>query len=296
MKESTHKMIKIGTRTSPLALAQAQEVAACLGVAYEIIGIKTSGDRFAEQALSEIGGKALFTKELEEALIEKTIDIAVHSLKDVPAIMPPQLVIEAVLPREDPRDALICTTAQNIAGLPYGAVFGTSSPRRAAQILHLRPDLRVVSLRGNVQTRIQKIAAGEAAATMLAQAGLNRLQLANIPATIIPLTECLPAVGQGAIGIECRDDDYKIRELLARINCPLTMAAVKCEREFLRILEGSCRSAIAGYARIDGNIINFKGLIADNDGKNLRRVSVSGDIKNAIEIGAEAAAKIKQAS
>lgn len=285
--------IRIATRKSPLALVQAEEVVTRLGVTCEIVGMTTSGDKFLGQPLSEIGGKGLFTKELEEALLSGQTDIAVHSMKDMPTVLPDGLVIACVLPREDVRDVLISPHAKHISDLVEGATFGTSSLRRATQILHLRPDLKIVPLRGNVQTRITKIEQGVADATMLARAGLNRLKITNIAAHDIPVTECLPAVAQGAIGIECRADDTKILELLAKIHCPETMAAITCERAFLRVLDGSCRTPIAGYARIEEGIIQFAGLIANPDGTNLRRTHISGAIADAEKLGKEAGEKLR---
>ena len=285
-------MLRIGTRKSPLALAQAHEVAAKLAVPHEIVGMTTSGDTFLEQPLSEIGGKGLFTKELEEALLSGAVDIAVHSLKDMPTMLPEGLIIACVLPREDVRDVLISKVATRIADLPQGASFGTSSLRRAAQVLALRPDLKIVPLRGNVQTRLRKIEEGVATATMLARAGLNRLKLFDVPAHNIPITECLPAVAQGAIGIECRADDVATCELLARVNCANTMAAVTCERAFLKVLDGSCRTPIAGYAQVEGNSLHFSGLVASNDGTNVRRTEISGIISDAERLGIEAGSVI----
>jgi len=285
--------LRIGTRKSPLALAQAHEVAARLGVPFEIVGMMTSGDAFVGQPLSELGGKGLFTKELEEALLDGRIDIAVHSMKDMPTELPDGLVIASVLPREDASDVLVCKTATRITDLPQGAKFGTSSLRRAAQVLHVRPDLQIVPLRGNVQTRITKIEQGIADATMLARAGLNRLKLTDIPAHTIPVAECLPAVAQGAIGIECRSDNEVCLALIATVNCADTMAAITCERAFLRVLDGSCRTPIAGYARIQNGMIYFEGLIANSDGTNLRRTTLSGDVIDAEKIGREAGEKLR---
>lgn len=286
-------LLRIATRKSPLALAQAHEVATRLAVAHEIIGMSTSGDNFQSQPLSELGGKGLFTKELEEALLDGRVDIAVHSLKDMPTVLPDGLIISCVLPREDARDVLISPHAKHISDLLEGAAFGTSSLRRAAQILHLRPDLKIVPLRGNVQTRISKIEQGVADATMLARAGLNRLKLFDVPAHDIPVAECLPAVAQGVIGIECRADNDKVRVLLATVNCAESMAAITCERAFLRVLDGSCRTPIAGYARIENGMIQFNGLIANPDGTNLRRTHITGAVNDAERLGREAGEKLR---
>lgn len=285
--------LRIGTRKSPLALAQAHEVAAALGLAHSIVGMTTTGDRLTSRPLMEEGGKGLFTKELEESLLDGRVDIAVHSLKDMPTVLPNGLVIAAVLPREDVRDVLISPHAKHLRDLHEGATFGTASLRRASQVLHWRPDLRIVPLRGNVQTRIGKIEQGEADATMLARAGLNRLKLTNIAAHDIPVTECLPAVAQGAIGIECRKDNAALLELLAKVNHADTMAAVICERAFLRVLDGSCRTPIAGYARIENGGLQFNGLIANPDGTNLRRTHISGTVEDAEKLGLQAGLALK---
>lgn len=285
--------LRIGTRTSPLAMAQAHELAARLGVDHEIIGIVTSGDKSMNQSLSDIGGKGLFTKELEEALIHNHIDVAVHSMKDMPTELPDGLIIPCVLPREDVRDVLISRSAQRISQLPEGSKFGTSSLRRAAQVLHLRPDLEIIPFRGNVQTRITKIEQGIAQATMLARAGLNRLKLSGVPAFDISIDECLPAVAQGAICVECRAEDTATIELLSKINHADTMAAVTCERAFLKVLDGSCRTPIAGYARIDKGMLHFDGLLALPSGQNLRRINVMGPVADAEKIGREAGEKLR---
>lgn len=292
-------ILKLGTRKSPLALAQANEVARKISknwpeITVQIVSMSTSGDQFLNDSLAAIGGKGLFTKELEEALLEGAIDIAVHSMKDVPTELPDGLVIECVLPREDVRDALISHSATTIADLPKGSVFGTSSLRRAAQIRHLRPDIIIVPLRGNVGTRIAKIERGDAVATMLAQAGLNRLALTNIPATIIPTSECLPAVAQGAIGIESRAGDEQVSAMLAPLHCKDSYAAVLCERAFLRVLDGSCRTPIAGLATISGAHIDFEGLLATNDGTSCKRTHLSGDINDADKIGKEAGEQLRR--
>ncbi len=287
-----YSIIRIATRKSPLALVQAHEVARLITAQHphitcEIISMSTSGDNFLG-SLVDVGGKGLFTKELEEALLDNRADIAVHSMKDVATQLPDALEISCYLPREDVRDALICGNASSIAELPQGARFGTSSLRRSAQLLHLRPDLKIVPLRGNVQTRLDKIARGDAVATMLAQAGLNRLGLRDIPAYVIPHTECLPAVAQGVIGIESRKDDTHILELLAPLNCVNTEREVRCERVFLRVLDGSCRTPIAGLATITGDFLQFNGLIAATDGSSCHRTSIDGAASDAESLGQEA--------
>jgi len=250
----------IGTRGSPLALAQASIVRDLLGgsqagLEVTLSVIKTSGDRFLDQPLAEIGGKGLFTKEIEDAMVVGQIDIAVHSMKDVPAVLPEGLHIPCLLPREDPRDVLLTADPRvtGIAGLSQGAKVGTSSPRRKAQLLNLRPDLVVVPIRGNVGTRMNKLAAGEVDATFLALAGLKRLGLVDQAVNILAEEEILPAVAQGAIGIECRIGDEAVESLLADFHHPATGIAVAAERALLAALDGSCRAPIAGLARLDGH-------------------------------------------
>src|SRR5262245_26273890 len=249
--------IRIGTRGSPLALAQAREVQARLEAAhgpgrltFEVCVIKTTGDRIQDRPLAEAGGKGLFTKEIEEALIAREVDIAVHSMKDMPTLLPPGLTLAAFLPREDVRDALISTKARSLSDLPGGAVVATSSLRRQAQVRHLRPDVKVVSMRGNVETRLRKLSEGVADATLLALAGLNRLGLADRAAAPVPVAEMLPAVAQGAIGVETRADDTAMAEALAPLNHQPTALAVTAERAFLAKLEGSCRMPIAALGAL----------------------------------------------
>ena len=253
-------MLKLGTRGSPLALVQARMTAAALcaahgwaGEAVEIVIVSTTGDRVQDRPLADIGGKALWTKELEAALFNQRIDIAVHSMKDVETRRPEDLVVAAMLPRADVRDRLIGSVA-HIGALPDGARLGTSSPRRAAQALSIRPDLCIVPLRGNVDTRLGKVAAGEVDATLLAAAGLDRLGRGNV-GTAQPVEQFLPAPGQGTVGIEARVADTTTRQLLAAITCPVTFAAVAAERAVLDALGGSCHSALAAYAELaDGNM------------------------------------------
>src|SRR5258705_58996 len=265
--------IRIGTRGSPLALAQARmtraALAAALGAseeAIEIVMIRTSGDRIQDRPLSEAGGKGLFTKEIEEALLAGTIDLAVHSAKDMPTVLPDGLILAACLPREDVRDAFISRKAATLGDLPQGAVVGTASLRRQAMVKRLRPDVSVVPLRGNVETRLRKLEAGEVDATLLALAGLKRLGLADKATALLDAQEFLPAVGQGAITIEARIDDARTRELLAKIDHADTSVALDCERAFLAVLDGSCRTPIAGHATLQGDTLNFRGMILRPDG------------------------------
>ncbi|UWQ21365.1 hydroxymethylbilane synthase [Jannaschia sp. W003] len=264
---------RIGTRGSPLALAQAHETRARLmrahGLpeeAFAVVAIKTTGDRVQDRPLKEIGGKGLFTKEIEEALLAGAIDVAVHSMKDMPTEQPAGLVLDAYLPREDPRDAFVALDGGTLAALPEGAVVGTSSLRRGAQLRHRRPDLRVVEFRGNVQTRMRKLREGVADATFLAVAGLNRLAMAEVPRTALEPAEMLPAIAQGAIGIERRGADDRAGAMLAAIHDAPTGLRLACERAFLAALDGSCETPIAGLAELEGGRLRFRGEILRPDG------------------------------
>ena len=266
----TSPRFTIGTRGSPLALVQARLVAAALEAAHgwpaghvELREIRTSGDRIQDRPLAEVGGKALWTKELDRALLAGETDCSVHSMKDVESDRPDTLIIAAMLPRADVRDRLI--GARSIADLPEGALVGTSSPRRAAQLRRLRPDLRTVSIRGNVDTRIAKRDAGEVDATLLAAAGLDRLGKGEV-GSAIPVTDMLPAPAQGAVGIECRADDDATLALLKAIDHRDTHAAVAAERAFTLALGGSCHSPVAALARIEGDEIMVAGQILSEDG------------------------------
>ncbi|MFV0410708.1 MAG: hydroxymethylbilane synthase [Paracoccus sp. (in: a-proteobacteria)] len=265
--------LKIGTRGSPLALAQAYETRARLMAAhdlpedaFEIVAIKTTGDKVLDRPLQAIGGKGLFTREIEEAMLDGRIDIAVHSMKDMPVLQPDGLVLDCYLPREDVRDAFVSPDFAAIADLPQGAVVGSSSMRRRAQLAHVRPDLQLVEFRGNVQTRMQKLADGVAQATFLAMAGLNRLGRQDVVRSAISPAEMLPAIAQGAIGIERRADDARIAALLAPITDRPTVLRVEAERAFLARLDGSCETPIAGLAELDGERMRLRGEILMPDG------------------------------
>ncbi len=291
-------IIRIGTRGSPLALAQAHETRLRLmhahGLAenqFEIVVISTTGDRILNQPFAEIGGKGLFTLEIEEALLAETIDLAVHSMKDMPATLPGGLAFAANLPREDARDAFVSLTAKTLRDLPQGAVLGSSSVRRNAQALRIRPDLQSVQFRGNVQTRMRKLADGVAVGTFLAVAGLNRLGLSQHISAIMEMDEMLPAVAQGAIGIEIKTSNHRARSLVEAIHHDTTGIAITCERAFLAKLEGSCRTPIAGYATISGGTLSFRGQILSLDGKQSSEVTLSGTIEDAQKIGYEAAVR-----
>ena len=291
--------LRIGTRGSPLALAQAHEVRARLmaahglpETAFEIVVIKTAGDRILDRPLAEVGGKGLFTKEIEDALLANEIDLAVHSMKDMQTELSEGLVIGATLPREDVRDAFISLAYGSLAELPRGAVVGTSSLRRQAQVKRLRPDLEVVGFRGNVQTRLKKLQDGVAMATFLACAGLNRLGLADRIARAVPVDEMLPAVAQAAIGIEIRAGDTKTKSLIAPLDHADTGVCVAAERAFLKRLEGSCRTPIGGLATHDGDRIRFRGEILTPDGRAHHACEHSGARADAEVIGDAAAREL----
>lgn len=296
-------LLRLGTRGSKLALIQANETQARLGQAHdalsapdavEIAPIVTTGDSVQNRLLSEIGGKGLFTKEIDEALLAGRIDIAVHSMKDLPTTLPSGIVIGAVLPREDPRDALI--GAKSIADLPKGATLGTASLRRAAQAKALRPDLAIVPLRGNVDTRIRKIEAGEAKATLLAVAGLKRMGLMQAVGVPLEPEEMLPSVAQGAIAIACRAVDQRTLDLLAKIDDEPSRLRVTAEREMLAVLDGSCRTPIAGLAEIEGASLKLRGLVASVDGSRVDRDERSGAASDAETIGRDLGAALKAAT
>ncbi|MEQ1496213.1 MAG: hydroxymethylbilane synthase [Novosphingobium sp.] len=263
-----HRPLKLGTRASPLAMAQAHETANRLraahpGLEIELVPVTASGDKVLDRPLAEIGGKALWTKELDAWLIDGSIDLAVHSMKDVETIRPAAISIAAILPREDVRDVLL--GAASLADLPPGARIGTSAPRRAAQALHLRPDCRVVGIRGNVQTRLAKLQAGEADATLLAMAGLNRLGMADLGSPLDP--SCwLPAPGQGAIAIECRTVDAEVRGILDTIDHQPSRAAVMAERALLAALGGNCHSPIAVLTNLAGDDLTLRAALLSPDG------------------------------
>ncbi len=292
--------LRIGTRGSRLALAQAEETRQRLSAAHgfdpseiEIVAITTTGDRIRDRPLNEIGGKGLFTKEIEEALLSGAVDMAVHSMKDMPAGLPRHLVIAALLPREDARDALISPHCTAIRDLKPACTVGSASVRRAAQLKRLRPDIQVVNLRGNVETRLAKLDRGEVAATFLACAGLNRLGLAHRITAPVPEEEMLPAVAQGAIGIEIRDKDDRMRELLAAVNDTPTEIAVACERAFLSSLDGSCRTPIAGHAIIRDGQLEFRGEALTLDGRMSFTAARSGALADASDLGRDAGEEVK---
>ncbi len=299
MAQST-ALLRIGTRGSPLALVQARTVAARLAGALgtnedeiELVIIRTSGDAIQDRPLAEEGGKGLFTKEIEEALLDGRVDLAVHSAKDMPTFSQAGLMLAACLEREDPRDVFISRKAGSLAALPQGATLGTASLRRQAIAKRMRPDLQVTPLRGNVETRLRKLDEGQVDATILALAGMKRLKLMEHATRIMSAEEFLPAVGQGAIGIETRASDTRVREALARIDHADTSTAVACERAYLAALDGSCKTPIAGHAMVSGDAVEFRGLIARPDGAAAHDIAGHGHRKDVVNIGTEAGRGLK---
>lgn len=294
--------IRLGTRSSPLALAQAEEVKARLLAAHdhlspddiELVAMSTKGNRVLDRALNLIGGKGLFTEEIEAALIEGSIDLAVHSTKDMPTQLPDGLKMTCFLEREDPRDAFISLKAKSLMDLPEGAIVGTASLRRQAQLKRLRPDVETVVFRGNVQTRLKKLAAGEVDATFLAVAGLNRMDMQKHITETVAMDTLLPAPAQGAIGLETRQNDGAIDELLKPLNHRETLLAVMAERAFLRVLDGSCRTPIAALATLEGAKIILKGKVLSPDGSQCFEVEKQGLAQDAEILGHDAGIAIKQ--
>ncbi len=289
------RVLKLGTRGSPLALAQAHEVRARLldahglaAEAVEIVPIRTSGDTIQDRALSEAGGKGLFTKELDRALIDGGIDLAVHSAKDLPTTLPEEIEIAGYLPREDARDVFLSPRFTHLNDLPIGAVVGSASLRRQALARRLRPDLEIRLLRGNVQTRLAKLDSGEFDATILAMAGLKRLGLTGRVTAILDVESFLPAVGQGAIVITVRRDDASVLAAVAPILDADTGLAVSCERAFLGVLDGSCRTPIAGHARCLGDALEFRGLLLGPNGSEAVETLARGSTDNAVRLGEDA--------
>ena len=283
-------LIKIATRKSPLALWQAEHVAKLLKTTHpslniELVKMVTQGDKILDTPLAKIGGKGLFVKELEQGMLNGDADIAVHSMKDVPAQLPEGLEIGAILFREDPRDAFVSNTYSNISELPQGAVVGTSSLRRQCQLLEMRPDLQIKSLRGNVNTRLQKLDDGDYDAIILAAAGLIRLGFESRIKTALPVNTMLAAIGQGAIGIECRQDDVATKALIECLHDKPTAIRVRAERAMNFTLEGGCQAPIAGHARIKDNVLRLHGLVAEPDGSVMITEQLEGPIEEAEQIG-----------
>ncbi len=298
------KKILIGTRASKLALAQAQEVKSLIistNPQYKdqpnlisIVTFKTTGDKVLDQSLVQIGGKGLFVKEIEEALLEKKVDIAVHSMKDIPAFFNEKLSIFAVPKREDHRDAFISNQYLSISHLPIGATIGTSSPRRTALILNQRPDLKVVNFRGNIETRLEKLKLKQVEATILAIAGLNRLSMQNYIQSIFSEEEMLPAVGQGALAVQARNIDIWIIDILEKINHPVSKICTDAERSFLKTINGSCKTPLGAYCSIDNNKLQLKALLASLDGQTIYQTTRYGNCQDAIAIGEDAGKEIKK--
>lgn len=294
------KPVRIGTRGSALALAQAHETRARLMAAhgmaegdFEIVVIKTTGDQILDRPLAEVGGKGLFTKEIEEALLSGDIDLAVHSSKDMPTVLPDGLELSAFLPREDVRDAFISPKAMTLADLAPGSVVGTASLRRQAMVKRLRPDLEVVTYRGNVQSRLKKLEEGVVDATLLAYAGLKRLGLGDVVTSVFDEDAFLPAVGQGAICIESRIGDVATMTLLAAIHDQETADCLVTERAFLKELDGSCRTPIAGLARVADKRLSFRGLILKPDGSEAHELSGECDVSEGAALGARIGIELK---
>ena len=291
--------LRIGTRGSPLALAQAYETRERLSIAFglsldsfEIVVIKTTGDKVLNRPLKEIGGKGLFTKEIEEALLQESIDIAVHSMKDMPVQQPDGLILDTFLPREDVRDAFVSRIHKSLADIPHGATVGTSSLRRKAQLMSKRPDLKIVEFRGNVQTRLKKLDDGVAECTFLAVAGLNRLNMEDIITAPISTDEMLPAVAQGAIGIERREKDIKVATMLEAIHNSTTGLLLSAERAFLEALDGSCETPIAGLAEFKNENLRFRGEILKTDGSEVYSDEQVVSKEDATLVGIEMAHKL----
>ena len=291
--------LRIGTRGSPLALAQAYETRERLSIAFglsldsfEIVVIKTTGDKVLNRPLKEIGGKGLFTKEIEEALLQESIDIAVHSMKDMPVQQPDGLILDTFLPREDVRDAFVSRIHKSLADIPQGATVGTSSLRRKAQLMSKRPDLKIVEFRGNVQTRLKKLDDGVAECTFLAVAGLNRLKMDDIITAPISTDEMLPAVAQGAIGIERREKDIKVATMLEAIHNSTTGLLLSAERAFLEALDGSCETPIAGLAEFKNENLRFRGEILKTDGSEVYSDEQVVSKEDATLVGIEMAHKL----
>jgi hydroxymethylbilane synthase len=292
--------LRIGSRGSPLALVQAREVRGLLAAAagidaatIEIKVIRTTGDVVQDRPLADAGGKGLFTKEIEEALLEGSIDLAVHSSKDLPTLLPPGLALAGFPAREDVRDAFISHKAKSLHDLLPGAVVGTASPRRQALVKRLRPDLTVVMLRGNVETRLRKLSAGDVDATLLAVAGLKRLGVLSAATAILDPDDFVPAVGQGAIGIETRAGDARTRALVEAIDHADTRAALAAERAFLAVLDGSCRTPIGGYAKVEQGMLRFRGIIIKPDGSEAFEALREGPREAAAELGADAGGELR---
>ncbi len=272
--------LTIATRKSPLAMWQARHVAALIEtrhrLAVQLLDLSTEGDRFLQAPLAAIGGKGLFVKEIEQALLDGRADLAVHSLKDMTSAMPQELILGCIPQREDPRDAFVGRKAKTVEALRQGARVGTSSLRRSCQLRERRPDLEIVPLRGNVQTRLRKLEELDLDGAVLAYAGLKRLELEQVVTQVLDPSQSLPAVGQGALAVQCRRDDARVRELLSAFDHPTTLTTVTAERAFLALLEGGCSVPLAGYAELEGDTLTVRGLIGAPDGSRVLRARRQG--------------------
>jgi len=291
------EIIRIGTRGSMLALQQSGMIKDTLEnlwpeISVELQVIKTTGDKITDVPLAKVGGKGLFVKEIEDALLDGSVDLAVHSMKDVPAVLPEGLQIGAVPEREDPRDVLIMRQGKDIADLPKGAIIGTSSLRRAAQILKLRPDFEIRMLRGNLETRIRKLHEGQYDAIILAAAGLRRMGWNDKISAFLDPAQFVPAIGQGALGIESRVGDERIARILEPLNHPQTAFAVQAERSLLKELEGGCQVPIGGHARLSGDSVELVGIVASLDGTEVFRSHQCAGVNDAVELGKRVAAEL----
>ncbi len=291
------RIIRIGTRGSMLALTQSGLIRKRIesirpGVKVELTIIKTTGDKIQDVPLAKVGGKGLFVKEIEEALLAGEVDLAVHSMKDVPAVLPEGLVIGTIPEREDPRDVLVTQKATGLMDLPPSALVGSSSLRRAAQVKAHRPDIRVETLRGNLDTRLRKLSDGMYDAIVLAAAGLHRMGWQDRITAYLEVDDFLPAIGQGALGLEFRSDDQAIRDLLVPLHHEDTALAVQAERSFLERLEGGCQVPIGGYGRAEGDRVHFTGLVATIDGAGIFRTSRSASRKDAVHLGIQVAEEL----
>jgi hydroxymethylbilane synthase len=293
-------ILRIGTRGSKLALVQSEWVKKEVQslhpeVRVDLVKIKTKGDKILDAPLSKVGGKGLFVKEIEEALLNKEVDLAVHSMKDVPAELQKGLELSVYPRREDPRDAFVSSLFRKVEDLPQGASVGTSSLRRSAQLLHIRPDLQIVPLRGNVDTRLRKLDTGDLHAVVLAAAGLRRLGLSARITTVLSPDSVLPAIGQGVLGLEVREDDQKTQKLISFLNDLETELAARAERAFLKELEGGCQVPLAGYARVEKDRIVLDGMVAELDGSVILRRQLSGGKDKPEELGVALARQLKAA-
>ena len=291
--------VRLGTRGSPLAMIQTHNVrdrlmAAHPGLTVEVVEIAVVGDQIQDRALAEVGGKGLFTKELDRAIMDGRCDAAVHSMKDVETWLAEGIALTCILEREDVRDAFLSPKASSLEDLPQGAKLGTSSLRRKAQILAKRPDLDVVLFRGNVQTRLKKLDEGVADATLLAMAGLNRLDMAHVATAALEPEALLPAVAQGAVGVTIAEDRSDLADLFAPLNHVETAARVHAERAFLDVLDGTCHTPIAGLAEIEGDVMHFRGLVAREDGTRVVSTACSGPVADAEAMTRKAAADLKE--